>query len=144
VCDDAPPAVTVRPALPQANCRQRLSRKPSDVEVMVWQILGISDHDVCEHDVIDVALCAFWSPCMQTLCDQAATITVLFSHGKASWKAPKRPRRLNTHGSGSMPEHSVPTRITGCLRWNLHVCRVDEECSDPIWRRTTIAAVGQG
>ncbi len=81
VCDDAPPpAATVRHALLQAHhCRERLTRKPSDVEGMVWQILGISDHDVCEHDVLDVALCAFWSPCMQTLCDQAATMTVRFA-----------------------------------------------------------------
>ena len=54
--------------------------------------------------------------------------------------------RLNTHGSGSMPEHSVPTRITGCLRWRLNVPRVDEECPGPLaaWRRTTIAAMGHG
>jgi hypothetical protein len=46
---------------------------------MVWQIRGISDHDVCDHDVLDVALGAFWSPCMEALCGQAATMTVLFA-----------------------------------------------------------------
>ena len=79
VCDDAPPAVTVRHALPQAKWGERLTRKPGDVEVMVRQMLGVSGRDVCEHDVLSAALGALWSPCLQALCDQAATMTVLFA-----------------------------------------------------------------
>jgi len=79
VCDDAPSSVAVRHTLPQANCRERLARNPSDVDVMVWQMLRFADHDVSEHDVLGVALGAFWSPCLHALCDQAATMTVPFA-----------------------------------------------------------------
>ena len=80
----------------------------------IRQLPGIPGHNVSEHDVSGFNLSFAWLPkaCYAYSTGSNDNQCWAFSQKNACQKAPRSPRRLNKHGTCSMPEHSELTRIT--------------------------------